>query len=72
MVLIILTDHDFVQYSATLLLENVELYSKFHLVVNLGAHFCVTVLAGYYMIVACTRCSNGHLPHISRQSVVKN
>ena len=66
MVLIILTDRDFVQYSATLLLYSVELFSNFHLLVNLGAHFWVTVLASHCMIVACTRYSNGHLPDRSR------
>ena len=72
MVLIILTDRDFVQYSATLLLYSVELFSNFHLLVNLGAHFWVTVLASHCMIVACTRYSNGHLPDRSRESVLKN
>ena len=62
--LIILTDRDFVQYSATLLLYTVELFSNFHLLVNLGAHFWVTLHV--------TRYSNGHLPDSSRQSVLKN
>ena len=70
--LVVLTDPDNLYYSPALFLCDVELFSSYDLVVNLGAHFYVTVLAGYYMIVACTRYSNDHLPDRSRQSVLKN
>jgi len=67
-----LTDQDNLYYSPALLLWDVPLFSNFHLVVNLGAYFWVTVLADHCMIVACNRYSNGHLPDRSRQSVLKN
>jgi len=67
-----LTNQDNLYYSPALLLWDVELFSNFHLVVNLGAFFSVTVLAGHCRIVDCTHYCNGHLSDRSRQSVLKN
>jgi len=67
-----LTDQDNLYYSPVLLLWDVQLFSNFHLLMNLGAYFWVTVLADHCMIVACTRYFNGNLPDRSRQSVLKN
>jgi len=72
LVLVMLTDQDNLYCSPVLLLWDVELFSNFHLVVNLGAFFSVTVLAGHCRIVACTLYCNGHLPDRWRQSVWKN
>ena len=43
LVLVMLTDQDNLYYSPVLLLWDVELFSTFHLVVNLEAHFCLNM-----------------------------